>query len=109
MTRHFSLRSEDIKPKNLILRWSSLDFKFTYIQDNTISISIPLEVISENFDGKQYVYLVNDSGKAEKRFIETGLIEGAVVEVLSGLSLTDKIIAEGARLVKENENVQVTN
>ena len=55
------------------------------------------------------MYLVNDSGKAEKRFIETGLIEGAVVEVLSGLSLTDKIIAEGARLVKENENVQVTN
>ena len=76
---------------------------------NPKAISIPLEVISENFDGKQYVYLVNDSGKAEKRFIETGLIEGAVVEVLSGLSLTDKIIAEGARLVKENENVQVTN
>ena len=42
-------------------------------------------------------------------FSKTGLIEGAVVEVLSGLSLTDKIIAEGARLVKENENVQVTN
>lgn len=73
------------------------------------ALVIPLEVVSENFEGTQYVYVVTESNKAEKRFIETGLVEGDVVEVISGLKLEDRVIDEGARLVKENENVQITN
>jgi len=73
------------------------------------ALVIPLEVVSENFEGTQYVYVVTESNKAEKRFIETGLIEGDVVEVISGLSPEDRVIDEGARLVKENENVRITN
>jgi hypothetical protein len=53
--------------------------------------------------------VVTDSNKAEKRFIETGLVEGDVVEVISGLNPEDRIIDEGARLVKENENIRITN
>ena len=70
---------------------------------------VPLDIISENFDGAQYVYVVNSDEKAEKRFVKTGLVEGAYEEILEGLSVTDRVINEGARLVKENENVQVTN
>ena len=66
-------------------------------------------VVSENFEGTQYVYVVTDSNKAEKRFIETGLVEGDVVEVISGLKPEDRVIDEGARLVKENENIRITN
>jgi len=76
---------------------------------NPNAIVVPLDVISENFDGAQYVYVVNDQAKAEKRFVKTGLVEGAYVEILEGIRLTDHVICEGARLVKENENVQVTN
>ena len=76
---------------------------------NPNAIAIPLEVVSENFSGEQYVYIVNKNNKAEKRFIKTGLVEGDVVEVLEGLSTADRVIDEGARLVKENENVQITN
>ena len=76
---------------------------------NPNAIVIPLEVVSENFSGEQYVYLVNENNKAEKRFIKTGLVEGDVVEVLEGLRIADRVIDEGARLVKENENVQITN
>ena len=53
--------------------------------------------------------MVSESNKAEKRFIETGLVEGNVVEVISGLEPGDRVIDEGARLVKENENVRITN
>ena len=73
------------------------------------ALVIPLEVVSENFEGTQYVYVVTESNKAEKRFIETGLVEGDVVEVISGLKPEDRVIDEGARLVKENENVRITN
>ena len=76
---------------------------------NPNAIVIPLEVISENFSGDQYVYVVNENNKAEKRFIKTGLVEGDTVEVLEGLRKSDRVIDEGARLVKDNENVQITN
>ena len=76
---------------------------------NPAAIVVPLDIISENFDGAQYVYVVNSDEKAEKRFVKTGLVEGAYVEILEGLSVTDRVINEGARLVKENENLQVTN
>ena len=73
------------------------------------ALVIPLEVVSENFEGTQYVYVVTESSKAEKRFIKTGLVEGDVVEVISGLKPEDRVIDEGARLVKEDENVRITN
>ena len=76
---------------------------------NPKAIVVPLDVISENFDGAQYVYVVNSDEKAEKRFVQIGLAEGAYVEILKGLRVSDRVIDEGARLVKENENVQVTN
>ncbi|CAI8160130.1 MAG: Cobalt-zinc-cadmium resistance protein CzcB [Bacteroidota bacterium] len=76
---------------------------------NPKTIVIPLEVISENFSGEQYVYVVNENNKAEKRFVKTGLVEGDNIEVLEGLRISDRVIDEGARLVKENENVQITN
>ena len=88
---------------NLITTVQLVDYQ------NPKAIVVPLDVISENFDGAQYVYVVNSDEKAEKRFVQTGLVEGAYVEVLEGLRVSDRVIDEGARLVKENENVQVTN
>jgi RND family efflux transporter MFP subunit len=88
---------------NLITTVQLVDYQ------NPKAIVVPLDVISENFDGAQYVYVVNSDEKAEKRFVQTGLVEGAYVEILKGLRVSDRVIDEGARLVKENENVQVTN
>ena len=95
-------KSIELAP-NLITTVRLVDYQ------NPNAIAIPLEVISENFSGEQYVYVVNENNKAEKRFIKTGLVEGDVVEVLEGLRIADRVIDEGARLVKENENVQITN
>ena len=76
---------------------------------NPSALVIPLEIVSENFKGDQYVYVVDKDNKAQKRMIKTGLIEGDNIEVLEGLRANDRVIDEGARLVKENENVQITN
>jgi len=88
---------------NLITTVQLVDYQ------NPKAIVVPLDVVSENFDGAQYVYVVNSDEKAEKRFVQIGLAEGAYVEILKGLRVSDRVIDEGARLVKENENVQVTN
>lgn len=95
--------------KNLTLAPNTITVVKLVDYQKSDALVIPLEVISENFEGTQYVYVVTESNKAEKRFIETGLFEGDVVEVISGLKPEDRVIDEGARLVKDNENVRITN
>ncbi|MDT0606033.1 efflux RND transporter periplasmic adaptor subunit [Croceitalea rosinachiae] len=81
---------------------------------NENAILIPQSVVSENATGEQYVYLTkqNDSANeltAERVIIELGLTQGDYVEVVSGLSVGDNIIVEGARSVRNNQKVRVRN
>ena len=43
---------------------------------------------------------------ATKAFIETGVKQGDLIEVLSGLNADDYVIQEGARTVQDNQEVQ---
>lgn len=81
---------------------------------NDAAILIPQSVISENATGQQYVYLIKENGSetevvSKKTIIELGKTQGDYVEVLSGLSEGDSIIVEGARSVRDNQQVKVLN
>lgn len=94
-----------IKP-NLTARVSLND----YSSNN--AIVIPQSIISENADGEQYVYIaenVGDENKATvtRRIIETGKSSGSNIEVLSGIEPGEQLIKEGARSVKEGQNVEI--
>ncbi|WP_445383390.1 efflux RND transporter periplasmic adaptor subunit [Robiginitalea sp. IMCC43444] len=94
-----------IKP-NLTARVNINDYS------NPEALLIPPSVISENAEGQQYVYVAtmmgsNSMATAEKRIITTGLIQGDWVEVLSGLQAGDHIIDEGARRVREGQEIQL--
>jgi len=92
-----------IKP-NLISKLQINDYT------NPEAILIPQSLISENSDGDQYVYLVdNQGGKniAKKQIISTGLQQEDLVEVVEGLSNNDQIIEEGARIVKDGQEVKI--
>ena len=78
---------------------------FDYINNN--ALIIPTNIISENSDGSEYVYSVNNNNTAQKIFIKTGNEENGYVEVIEGLKEKDIIINEGARLVKEGQAVQI--
>jgi RND family efflux transporter MFP subunit len=75
------------------------------------ALLIPLSVISENADGEQYVYIAEgeDTPVAKRQIIETGRSQGQNIEVLSGLSNGDFVIKEGARTVKEGQELQIKN
>ena len=83
------------------------------INDYTVeaAIMIPQNIISENAEGQQYVYTItskNDyKAKAKRVFIETGKTQGDLIEVLSGLGDGDEIIEEGARSVKDGQEVKI--
>ncbi|OUS01367.1 efflux transporter periplasmic adaptor subunit [Flavobacteriales bacterium 33_180_T64] len=78
---------------------------------NEKAILIPLSIISENAKGEQYVYTITDKSKnkaiAKRSIIETGKTQGDFIEVLSGLSNNDEIIQEGARSVKDGQEVKI--
>ncbi len=80
---------------------------------NPKAILIPQSIISENAKGQQYIYTVkdikNNIGKAQRVIIETGKTQGDVIEVLSELASGTQIIQEGARSVKDNQEVKLLN
>ncbi len=75
------------------------------------AILIPQSVVSENAEGEQYVYVIDDSNAqeiiAKKVIIATGKTQGDFVEVLEGIAAGNKLIVEGARSVRDNQQVKV--
>ena len=97
-------KDKSIKP-NLTARFMINDYT------SEKALLIPLSVISENADGEQYVYIAEgeDTPVAKRQIIETGRSQGQNIEVLSGLSNGDFVIKEGARTVKEGQELQIKN
>lgn len=56
--------------------------------------------------GNYYVYVVKD-GRARMKNIETGIKQGNVVEVLSGLAEGDPVVIQGQNRLKDNTPVKV--
>jgi multidrug efflux pump subunit AcrA (membrane-fusion protein) len=97
----------NIKP-NLSARVSINDYT------NKEALLIPQSIISENSEGEQYVYIAQEEeeeniARVRKSIIKTGLTQGAMVEVLSGLTAGDLVIKEGARSVKDGQKVEILN
>lgn len=76
------------------------------------AILIPQSIISENAEGKQYVYVVKDihgdTGNAKQVVVKTGKTQGDIIEILEGVSVGDLLIKAGARSVKDGQEVKIT-
>lgn len=99
-----SNKEKNIKP-NLTAKLKINDYT------NENAILIPLSIISENAEGEQYVYTIankKDSlATAKRTIITTGKTQGDNIEVLSGLNSADEIVQEGARSVKDGQEVKI--
>lgn len=78
---------------------------------NEKALLIPQSIISENANGEEYLYVIenksNNIGIAKKMIIETGQTEGDYIEVLKGIENGAEIILEGARSIKDGQEVKV--
>jgi RND family efflux transporter MFP subunit len=94
----------DIKP-NITARVKINDY------NNENAILIPQSIISENAEGEQYVYAIqdndNDNAKVKQVIIETGKTQGDYIEIIDGLKPEMKLVKEGARSVKDGQVVKV--
>lgn len=69
------------------------------------AISVPLFSVLP-LDNERFVFVEND-GKAHMRQIQTGVIQGNQVQVLSGLSAGDRLIVTGQRDLQDGDAVKV--
>lgn len=97
-------KDKNIKP-NLTAKLRINDYT------NEKAILIPLSIISENANGEQYVYTISNKtdsiATAKRTIITTGKTQGDDIEVLTGLTSNDEIIQEGARSVKDGQEVKI--
>ncbi|MEM6685414.1 MAG: efflux RND transporter periplasmic adaptor subunit [Bacteroidota bacterium] len=78
---------------------------------NPKAILIPQNVISENAQGEQYVFIadsiVGQTAKAKIAPIQTGKTQGDYIEVIDGLKDGDAVVQEGARSVNGGQEVTI--
>ncbi len=70
------------------------------------AILIPLLAVIPMEDSRT-VYVVDASSKAQRREVELGIIRGAQVQVLKGLTPGDQLIISGHRFVAPDQSVQI--
>lgn len=72
---------------------------FLMTQPNAQQLSVPLSAVLEEMGS--YVTFVQKSAESyEKQVVEIGANDGKMVQILSGLSIGDKVITQGALQVK---------
>lgn len=73
-------------------------------------IQVPVNILSENADGEQYVYRAVKKGEdlfAERAIVTTGRTQDGKIEILSGIKAGDIILLEGARSVKDGQRISI--
>jgi hypothetical protein len=77
---------------------------------NKNAISIPVNLVQNDEKGKFIYVAVTEKGKliARKKMIMIGSFYGDEIEVLSGLSVGDKMITEGYQSIFDGQNLTIT-
>ena len=84
----------------------------TYKKDN--AVVIPLRIIREDAEGKNYIYLMDEDKKDDvyitrKAIIRIGNKSNTDAEVIEGLNFGEIIVLEGANLVEDVQRVKLIN
>jgi RND family efflux transporter MFP subunit len=74
------------------------------------SLLVPLSSIVQNSDGKYGVFVIMPSGRvdvARMRAVQVGSVDGPDITIVAGLDAGEKIVTDGANLLKDGQPVEV--
>lgn len=81
--------------------------RFVKSGTNVQSFNVPLSAVNVDINGKYYVWIITPAAnKATKRIVTVGKVEGENIQILNGLSIGDRIITAGTKLVEEGMKVR---
>lgn len=72
------------------------------VESDMTSVMIPASLVDEGA-----VWVVGPAARAERRSVELGVTHGALVEVLDGLNLTDKLVDSGRGELSDGDRLRV--
>jgi len=102
-TRSLSTRIKINNEKFELLPGALLEITIKYNERNTLSVP-DTSIVTEG--SRSYVFIVDENNKAIKTEVKTGKRYLGNLEILSGLSLDDKIVAEGLKKVRPNSKIK---
>lgn len=70
------------------------------------ALLLPLAAVVQR-DGHNYVFRVGDDRRVQRQRIEIGRIDGEQVEIVSGLTTGDAVVARGAGFLSEGDRVRI--
>lgn len=73
---------------------------------STSIITIPLTAVVPNNQGGQFVWLLDEQNKVQKRVIKTGSLFSNRIVISEGLAIGDRVIIAGVSSLKENMQVK---
>jgi multidrug efflux pump subunit AcrA (membrane-fusion protein) len=71
------------------------------------SLTLPANAVHFDTEGNGYVYLVDAANKVAIAEIQTGLDDGAQIEITAGLASDDRVIGPLLHRLKSGQAVQV--
>ncbi|ACL69262.1 efflux RND transporter periplasmic adaptor subunit [Halothermothrix orenii] len=77
------------------------------LKESNRGVVVPVDSVLD-LEEKPYIFVVNN-GKAEKRFIETGLINDTEVQVIDGLNPDERVVVKGQYKLTDGAPVKVVN
>ncbi|WP_158587102.1 efflux RND transporter periplasmic adaptor subunit [Motilimonas pumila] len=75
-------------------------------QPETSHVSVPLTAISPDNLGHQYVWVIDNQSRLNKRQIETGSLQGNRVQVLASLQAGEHIVTSGTQRLSQGLQVR---
>ena len=102
-TRSLSTRIKINNEKFELLPGALLEITIKYNERNTLSVP-DTSIVTEG--SRSYVFIVDENNKAIKTEVKTGKRYLGNLEILDGLSLDDKIVAEGLKKVRPNSKIK---
>ena len=61
------------------------------LKEESQVVAVPIEAVSENSEGKEYVTKINSDGTTEEAIVETGIADDSYVQILSGIEEGEKV------------------
>lgn len=104
-TNTVTLRAEFPNPDEILLPGLFVRVSVVLGED-TNAILAPQKAVLRDLKGKPYVYVVNNDGVAERRFITVGHAIGNDWYVTDGLKIGEKIVLNGVHNVRSGMKVQ---
>jgi membrane fusion protein (multidrug efflux system) len=78
----------------------------TLLRDEAQALVVPEQAIVPE-QSRQFVFVVGEANVVEKREVKTGRRRPALVEIVSGLSPGERVVAEGTQRARPGESVEI--